>query len=116
MNNRIRVTLVLFHDLKPKDLNILIFIILYSDYFMQKEFDVDKCKIEASKHFMLKYMKKWNWDFIDLRDAIKNAYKINKVGKKKYEAYARKNGSKKIIFVYYLEYDAIFIITGSEGD
>ncbi|MBI1935585.1 hypothetical protein HYS31_04030 [Candidatus Woesearchaeota archaeon] len=83
---------------------------------MQKDFDIEKCKIEASKHFMLKYMKKWNWDFDDLRDAINNAYKIGKVGKKKYEAYTRKSGSKKIIFVFYAEYDKIFVITGSEGD
>lgn len=82
-----------------------------------KDFDIGKCNIEASKHFVLKYMKKWDWDFNDLRDAIKNnAYKIDKVGSKKYEAYARKDGSKKIIFVYYFEFDSIFIITGSEGD
>ena len=61
-------------------------------------------------------MKRWNWDFNDLREAIKDAYKINKVGKKKYEAYIRKNGSKKIIFVFYLELETIFIISGSEGD
>ncbi|MBI2650817.1 hypothetical protein HYX04_05925 [Candidatus Woesearchaeota archaeon] len=83
---------------------------------MRKDFDIELCKIEASKHFMLKYMKKWNWDFHDLREAIKNAYKIDKVGRKKYEAYVRKNGSKKIIFVFYFEYDTMFIITGSEGD
>ena len=51
-----------------------------------------------------------------LREAIKIAYKIDKVGKKKYEAYVRKNGSKKIVFVYYFEYGTIFVITGSEGD
>lgn len=34
----------------------------------------------------------------------------------KYEAYVRKNGSKKLVFVYYFEYDTIFMITGSEGD
>ena len=83
---------------------------------MRKEFNLDKCQIKTSKHFMLKYMKKWNWDFNDLREAIKNAYKIDKVGKKKYEAYVRKNDSKKIIFVYYFEYETLFIITGSEGD
>ena len=81
-----------------------------------KDFDVDKCQIDASKHFMLKYMKKWDWDFNVLRDAIKNAYKIDKVGKRKYEAYVKKDGSKKIIFVYYFEYDSIFVITGSESD
>lgn len=83
---------------------------------MRKNFEIEKCKIEASKHFILKYMKKWNWDFNDLREAIKSAYRIDKVGKKKYEAYVRKNGSKKLIFVFYLEYDLIFVITGSEGD
>lgn len=82
---------------------------------MLKDFDVEKCNVEASKHFILKYMKKWDWDFGDLRDAIKNAYKIDKIGKKKYEAYVRKNGSKKLVFVYYFEYDTIFMITGSEG-
>ena len=94
----------------------MIFIILYSDYLMHRDFDIELCKIEASKHFMLKYMKKWNWDFNDLKEAIKNAYKTDKVGKKKYEAYVRKNGSKKIVFVYYFEYDTIFVITGSECD
>ena len=83
---------------------------------MSKDFDIDNCKIEASKHFTLKYMKRWNWDFNDLRDSIKSAYKIDKVGKKKYEAYIRKDGSKKLIFVYYFEYDTLFLISGSEGD
>ena len=83
---------------------------------MHKDFDIKKCRIDASKHFMLQYMKKWSWDFNDLREGIKNAYRIDKVGKKKYEAYVRNNGSKKIIFVYYFEYDSIFVISGSEGD
>ncbi len=80
------------------------------------EFDIDTCKLSASKHFKNGWMKKWNWDYRDLGDAIKNAYKIEKVGKKKYEAYVRrKGGSKKIIFVYYEDFDAIFVITGAEG-
>ncbi len=57
-----------------------------------------------------------DWDYIDLRDAIKNAYKTERVGKKKYEAYIRcKMGSRKIIFVHYAEFDTIFVITGAEG-
>lgn len=61
-------------------------------------------------------MRKWNWDYVDLRDAIKNAYKIEKVGNKKYEAYCKeKANSKKIIFVYYQEFETIFVITGAEG-
>lgn len=52
----------------------------------------------------------------DLREAIRTAYKIDKCGKKKYEAYVRgKEGSKKLIFVYYLEFDTLFIISASEG-
>ena len=76
----------------------------------------DICKIEVSKHFRNKYMREWNWDYIDLKEAIKNAYKIDTVGKTKYEAYTNKKGGKKIIFVYYSEFDTIFIISGSEGD
>ena len=82
---------------------------------MKLNFSIETIRIEASKHFVLKYMKKWDWDFIDLREALKNAYKIEKVGNKKYEAYTRKNGSKKIIFVFYYEFDELFVITGSEG-
>ena len=83
---------------------------------MKEKLDIERCEIDASKHFILKYMKKWGWDFSDLREAIKNAHKIEKVGKKKYEAYTKKDGSKKIIFVYYFEFETIFVITGSEGD
>ena len=81
-----------------------------------KSYDIDSCKIDASKHFVLDYMKKWDWDYTDLRSAIREAHKTEKVGKKKFEAYVRKGGdSKKIIFVYYEEFDTIFVISGSEG-
>ena len=61
-------------------------------------------------------MREWNWDYTDLREALKGAYKIDKMGKNKYEAYIRKKGGKKMIFVYYLEFKTVFIISGSEGD
>ncbi len=80
------------------------------------EFDIDTCELSASKHFKNGWMRKWNWDYRDLRDAIKNAYNIAKIGKRKYEAYVRrKSGSKKIIFVYYEDVDTVFVITGAEG-
>ena len=79
------------------------------------DYDIDNCNINVGKHFRNKYMRKWNWDMFDLRDAIKNAYKVDKVGKIKYEAYTTKKGSKKIIFVYYKEDNSIFIISGAEG-
>ncbi|MEE8168399.1 MAG: hypothetical protein V3T58_05960 [Candidatus Hydrothermarchaeales archaeon] len=80
------------------------------------EYDIETCELSASKHFKNTWMRKWNWDYIDLRNAIKNAYKTERVGKKKYEAYIRgKSGSRKMIFVYYAEFNAIFVITGAEG-
>ena len=76
-------------------------------------YDIETCEISVGKHFRNKYMRDWVWDMFDLRNAIKEAYKIEKVGKTKYEAYTRKSGSKKIIFVY--ESETIFVISGSEG-
>ena len=73
----------------------MIFIILGSDLLV-KYFDIEKCKLEASKHFKNTWMRKWDWDYHDLRDAIRNAYETKKVGKKKYEIYIRKKGEKKI--------------------
>lgn len=78
------------------------------------EYDIDKCVINASKHFRNDYMRKWGWDMFDLRDAIKDAYKVDKVGKIKYEVYTKKHGSKNIIFVYYKEDNEIFVISGAE--
>ncbi len=68
------------------------------------DFDIDSCKISASKHFALKYMRKWNWDFRDLRDAIKNAYRL------------KKEGSRKMIFIYDKDLSELFVISGSEGN
>lgn len=91
------------------------FIILYSDKLV-KYFDIECCSLEASKHFKNTWMRKWNWDYLDLRDAIRGAYKIEKVGKTKYEIYTREKGSsRKLVTVYYDEFGTLFVITGSEG-
>jgi len=52
---------------------------------------------------------------IDLRNAIKEAYQVDKVGKEKYEVYVRKNGSKKIILAYQQMEDTLIVISGAEG-
>ena len=93
---------------------MMIFIILYSDLLV-KIFDIDKCKLETSKHFKNTWMRKWDWDFHDLREAVREAYEIKKIGKKKFEIFVRKKEEKKTIAVYYVEFETIFIITGSEG-
>jgi len=78
--------------------------------------DVSGYKIYPSKHFMLTWMRKWNYDVFSLRKALEKAYKVDKVGKNKYEAYirAREKGIK-LIFIMDEEYKEIFIITGAEG-
>lgn len=74
------------------------------------------CKIRPSKHFILTWMRRWDYDTDSLRSALENAYEVNKVGKYKYEAYVRAKGrSRKLIFIKDDEYKEIFIITGAEG-
>jgi len=38
---------------------------------------------------------------------------MERVGKQKFEAHYK--GSRKIIFVYYREFETIFVISGAEG-
>lgn len=73
-------------------------------------------RIRPSKHFILTWMRKWDYDIDSLRNALENSYKLVKVGKYKYESYFRHKGkSRKLIFVKYDEHKEIFIITGAEG-
>ena len=73
-------------------------------------------KITPSKHFILTWMRKWDYDLYSLKNVLENAYKIDKVGKNKYESYAKTKGkSRKLIFIKDDEYKEIFIITGAEG-
>jgi hypothetical protein len=80
-----------------------------------KSFNIETCRIEASKHFKNTWMRKWGWDYQDLRDAVRDSYRIQKAGKRKLEAYVRKKGEKKMIMAYQWEHDTLFIITGTEG-
>ncbi|MFQ5621276.1 MAG: hypothetical protein ACE5FT_05520 [Candidatus Nanoarchaeia archaeon] len=75
--------------------------------------DINKIGLKVTKHFSRDYMRKWDWDFHDLREAIRDAYKVDKVGKNKYELYVQKSGYKKIITVHYDE--ELICISGSEG-
>ena len=50
-----------------------------------------------------------------LKNALESAYKVEKVGKHKYEAYIRAKGkSRKFIFIKDDQDKEIFIITGAE--
>lgn len=78
--------------------------------------DFASYKIRPSKHFILGWMRRWDYDPDSLQTALEHAYKIEKVGKSKYEAYVRvKAKSRKFIFIRDDEYKEIFIITGAEG-
>ena len=78
--------------------------------------DIKGYKIRPSKHFILGWMRKWDCDIDALRNLLENAYKINKVGKSKYESYTRVKGKKrKLIFIKDDEYKEILIITGAQG-
>ena len=78
--------------------------------------DTSDYKIRPSKHFILTWMRKWDYDIDSLRNTLESAYKVDKVGKHKYEAYTRVKGkSRKLIFIKDEEYKEIFIITGAEG-
>lgn len=73
-------------------------------------------RIRPSKHFIVTWMRKWDYDTIALQNAIENAYKTEKVGKYKFEAYFRAKGkNRKLIFIKDDHSKEIFIITGAEG-
>ena len=78
--------------------------------------DLQNWNIRPSKHFVMGWMKKWDWTTDSIRTAIEMAHRIDKVGKTKYEAHTHQGkGSKKIIFVKDEERREIFVITGAEG-
>jgi len=59
----------------------------------------------------MKWLRRWGWDYKNLRDAIMHAHRVELHGKK-YELYLHKKGYKKIIVVYD---GRILCITGSQG-
>ncbi len=78
--------------------------------------DTSGYSVRPSKHFIMSWLRKWDWDTDALRAAIEGAYRTEKVGKHKYEAYARVKGkSRKLIFVKNEDTKQIFVITGAEG-
>lgn len=78
-------------------------------------FDIDRVSIDVSKHFRNSWMRKWDWDQLDLREALREAYKASRAGKGKWEVFLRKKGMKKLVIVYDAQTEEVFVITGSEG-
>ena len=78
-------------------------------------FDIDRVHVYVSKHSRNTWMRKRDWDQTDLREALRDALRVLRVGKGKWEILVRKKGHKKLVIAYDDEYDEVFIITGSEG-
>ncbi len=78
-------------------------------------FDIDEVTIDVSKHFRNTWMRKWNWDHSDLREALREAYKASKAGREKWEIFIRKRGEKKLVIVHDEQAKEVFVITGVEG-
>ena len=78
-------------------------------------FDVDHVHIDVGKHFRNTRMRKWDWDQYDLREAMREAYKVSRAGKGKWEIFVRKKGPKKLVIAYEAGTDEVFVITGAEG-
>ena len=49
--------------------------------------NIEGYKIRPSKHFILTWMRKWDYDIYSLKNMLENSYKVEKVGKNKYEVY-----------------------------
>ncbi len=60
-------------------------------------------------------MRRWGWDQLDLREAIREAYRVSRTGRSKGEVFIRKKGTKKLGLVYDEEFDEVFVLTGAEG-
>ena len=78
--------------------------------------DYDDYKIRSSKYFALTWMRKLGMDSDGLKKALEEAYKIDKVGKYKFESYTKMKGKTiKLIYIKDEEYKDIFVITGAKG-
>jgi hypothetical protein len=59
-------------------------------------------------------MREWDWDQFDLREALRQAHKVSRVGKDKCEVFTRKKGDRKLVIVYDEQTKEVFVITGTE--
>ena len=99
-----------------RDKIALIITILYSNLYVEKLVNTIVKGIRPSKHFRNTWLRKWDWDITDLRNAIEECYKKVKIGNKKYEIYTKNRSKKRSKKIIYVEYeDEIFIISGTEG-
>ena len=78
-------------------------------------FGIDRILISVSKHFRNTWMRKWDWDQLDLREALRESYRTTKTGKDKWQVFVRKKGEKKLVIVYDKQTEEVFVITGTEG-
>jgi hypothetical protein len=69
--------------------------------------------LRPSKHFRNTWLRRWDWDLVQLREAMRGG-RTTRIGETKYEIRMRVRGKgRKVILVDYEE--EMFIITGAEG-
>jgi len=77
--------------------------------------DIDRVHVYVSKHLRNTGMRKWDWDQTDLREALRDVFRVSRVGREKWEMFVQKKGHRKLVIAYDAESDEVFLITGSEG-
>ena len=80
---------------------------------MKVPWNIESVRLCVTKHFSLKYLCAWGWDFHDLRDAIRNAYAIEKESNNKFDVYINKGGYKKVVTIYFDTEEKLLCVTGS---
>ena len=60
-------------------------------------------------------MRAWGWDVHDLRAALADAKRVEKRGRRKFEVWVRKRGSKKLVLAFDEKSGMVLVITGTEG-
>jgi hypothetical protein len=78
-------------------------------------FDPDTVHIGVSRHFKKTWMRKWGWQYVDVREALRDSYEVYHAGGTKWEVYVRKKGEKKLVITYDEENGEVYVITGAEG-
>jgi len=78
-------------------------------------FDPEEVLIAVTKHFRKTWMRKWGWDYDDVREALRDCHRVSRQGSAKWEVFVRKKGSKKLVITYDEEVQEVYVITGAEG-
>lgn len=78
-------------------------------------FDPDEVEVSASRHVNKTWMRRWGWSYGDIREALRDSYRVVRVGRAKWEVYVRKKGEKKLVITFDEDEGEVYVITAAEG-